>query len=230
MPNIDRAITSADAAIKNGVPHYQNPFSTDDLLKKFCSEKLVNEPGKAFDYNNAEYIILGKIIEKSYGKTFDEVLKEKILTPLKMTDSGMAYQYKVLDGLADTYFFRADLKQLVRDLPAYIENWYASGAMYSTIGDLAKFSRGLYGGKLISQKSLDLMNTPGLDDYGYGVWVYDMKIKEKKHRVVKRPGRIMGAQSILFCMNADDITIILLSNTDAVDMDEFAAAIARRSI
>lgn len=227
MPNIDRAITSAENAIKNGILHYQNPFSTEDLVKRFCSEKLVNEPGKVFDYNNAEYLILGKIIERIHGKTFDDVLNEKILMPLKMFDSGMAYQYRVMDNFADTYFFRADLKQIVRDMPAYIENWYASGSMYSTVGDLAKFSRALYGEKLISQRTLEAMKTPRMDDYGYGVWAYDMTIGEKKHRVVKRPGRIMGANSMLFHMPGDDVTIIMLANTDATDLDEFAAAIAR---
>ena len=34
-------------------------------------------------------------------------------------------------GLADTYFFRDDLKRLANDLPVYPENWYAAGAMYS---------------------------------------------------------------------------------------------------
>lgn len=88
MANIDRNLTSAESAIKKGIPHYQTPLTTDDLLAKYCSEKLVNQPGRAFDYNNADYIILGKIIERIHGKTYEQVLKENISQPLAMRDSG----------------------------------------------------------------------------------------------------------------------------------------------
>lgn len=230
MANIDRNLTSAESAIKNGIPHYQTPLTTDELLAEYCSDKLVNEPGKVFDYNNADYIILGKIIERVHGKTYEQVLKEQILQPLGMSDSGMLYQHNVLDNLADTYFFRDDLKILVNDLPVYIENWYAAGAMYSTANDVLKFSNALFGLKLIERETLALMLKPGLDDYGYGVWSYESNFNNKKHTIVKRPGRIMGAQSMLFHLLDEDITIILLSNTDTTSLDEFAAEIGKRAI
>lgn len=228
MANIDRNLTSVESAIKNGIPHYQTPLTTDDLLAKYCSEKLVNQPGRAFDYNNADYIILGKIIEQIHGKTYELVLKENILQPLAMQDTGVLYQHSVLDDLADTYFFRNDLKTLGNDLPVYIENWYAAGAMYSTANDVLKFSNALFGSKLLKQETLALMLKPGLDDYGYGVWTYESKFSNKKHTIVKRPGRIMGAQSMLFHVLNEDTTIVILSNTDATSLDEFAAEVSKR--
>jgi D-alanyl-D-alanine carboxypeptidase len=230
MANIDRNVTNAASAFKNGIPHYQTPLTTDELLAKYCSEKLVNEPGKVFDYNNADYIILGKIIERVYGRTYEQVLKENILQPLKMADSGMSYQHIILDGLADTYFFRDDLKALANDLPVYIENWYAAGAMYSTANDILKFSNALFALKLLKRETLALMIKPGLDDYGYALWSYEFTLNNKKHAVVKRPGRIMGAQSMLFHMLDEDVTIIILSNTDATNLDEFVSEIAKRVI
>jgi len=140
----------------------------------------------------------------------------------------MLHQYEVIDDLADTYFFRQDLKRLVNDLPVYIENWYAAGAMYSTASDILKFSNALFDLKIIGREALSQMLTPGLDDYGYGVWVYSQTINGKKRSVVKRPGRIMGAQTMLFHLVAEKITIVVLSNTDSTDLDEFAAAIAKR--
>ena len=124
------------------------------MLDKFCSDTLVKEPGKEFDYNNADFIILGKIIEKISGKTYEENLKEKILLPLQMTNSGLLSQEKIIDKLADTYFYRDDLKTLANDLPVYISNWYAAGAMYSTADDILKFSNALFGGKLLKQETL----------------------------------------------------------------------------
>src|SRR5882757_1696314 len=57
MVNID-TITSIESALKNGLPVYQKPYTTKELLENYCSDTLVHEPGKVFDYNNAEYIIL----------------------------------------------------------------------------------------------------------------------------------------------------------------------------
>lgn len=228
MANIDRNLTSAESAVRNGIPHYQTPLTTDELLAQYCSERLVNEPGKVFDYNNADYIVLGKIIERIHGKRFEQVLREEILQPLGMRDSGMLYQHDVLDGLADTYFFRDDLKRLSNDLPVYIENWYAAGAMYSTARDLLKFSDALFGARLLRPETLALMLSPGLDDYGYGVWVYETEINHKRHVVVKRPGRIMGAQSMLLRLLNDGVTVIILTNTDAVSLDDFAAEVSKR--
>ncbi len=230
MANIDRNLTSAESAIKNGMPHYQTPYTTDELLAKFCSEKLVNEPGKVFDYNNADYIVLGKIIEQINGKTYEQVLKEEILQPLKLNDSGMLYQHNILDNLADTYFFRDDLKTLVNDLPVYIENWYAAGAMYSTANDVLRFSNALFGLRLLQRDTLALMIKPGLDDYGYGVWRYETKFNNRTHTVVKRPGRVMGAQSMLFHLLNEDVTIIILSNVGTTSLDEFAAEIGKRIV
>lgn len=152
MANIDRRVTSAESAIKNGLPHYQTPLTTDQLLAMYCSENLRNEPGQVFDYNNADYIILGKIIERVYGESYEQALKKEILQPFGLHDSGMLYQYDVIDNLADTYFFREDLKRLVNDLPVYIENWYTAGAMYSTAADVLKFSNALFGLKIIGRE------------------------------------------------------------------------------
>jgi CubicO group peptidase (beta-lactamase class C family) len=229
LMNFDQ-VSDAEAAIRDGLPNYQRPHTSDQLVSKFCSGPLVATPGTKFAYNNGDYIVLGKIIERIHGKTFEQVLKERILNPLHMSDTGMLHQSTILPGLANTYFFRDDLKALANDLPVYPENWYASGAMYSTVNDLLAFSNALFDGKLIGRDALAAMSKPGLDDYGYGVWAYDMKFNGKKYKVVKRPGRIMGAQTQLFHVLGPDLTIIVLSNAGAGDLDQFVADLARKIV
>lgn len=87
MRNMDDGLT-LESALQRGMPQYQKPYTTDELLTKFCSDTLVNQPGKTFDYNNADYIILGKIIEAISGKTYEQVLREKIIEPLQLTNTG----------------------------------------------------------------------------------------------------------------------------------------------
>ncbi|QJB31634.1 beta-lactamase family protein [Chitinophaga oryzae] len=228
--NMDAGLT-LESALKNGMPQYQAPHTSDEMLALFCSGKLVNEPGKVWDYNNADYIILGKIIERTTGKTFEQNLRSSILQPLKMANTGIAYQQEIIPRLADTYFYRDDIKAMVNDLPVYPENWYAAGAMYSTADDILKFSNALFGKKLLKQTTLDQMFTSGKDEYGYGVWVYkDYDIHGKHYTIIKRPGSIMGAQAMLFHVLEEGTTIIILSNTGTTSLDEFAAKIAARIV
>lgn len=207
---------------------YQKPYSTDEILHKFCSEPLDNEPGTQFDYNNGEYIILGKIIEQIYDKTFDRVLEDQILQPLQMNNSGMFYQAEVIKNIANTYRWNDSLRQFENDRKGYIENWYASGAMYSTANDLLKFSNALFGNELLKEESLELMLDPFLAQYGYGVWIRTIDINGEKHRIMQRYGWIRGANTVWFRFIDQDLTIIVLSNSDTTNLNDFAHGLARR--
>jgi len=208
----------------------QMPHSIDEIISKYYSGELVNEPGKVFNYSNGEYIILGKIIEKIYGKSFEDVLRQQITNPLGMNCSGLLFQYRIIDNLSDSYFTMNDSIGLVNDLPVYIQNWYSAGAMYSNTSDLSKFSDALFSIKLLKTKTLDLLLQPGLDKYGFGIWVYDIGIKDKTYKVIKRPGDIMGAQTMFIYLPDKKLSIIILANTDAVNLDDFSSEIIKQLI
>jgi CubicO group peptidase (beta-lactamase class C family) len=226
LPSYDQ-VKDAQSAIREGLPVYQLPHSSDELLSRYASGSLVSRPGSTFEYNNADYVVLGKIIERVSGLSLEQTLRQRILEPLKMRDSGLLRQEVIVPRLADTYFRRDEGGKLTPDLPAYPENWYAAGAMYSTPGDLLVFANALFGGKLLLAQSQALMLKPGLDDYGLGLWVYETKANDRRYRVAKRPGRIMGAQAQLYRFLDSDTTVIILANTDAADLDEFVAKIGR---
>ena len=136
-----------------------------------------------------------------------------------------------MPNLAYTYLKPGDTTRLINDLPVYIQNWYSAGGMYSTATDLAKFADALYGSsKLLQRQTLGLMLTPGLDDYGYGVWVRDIDVRGKKHRAAQRPGSIMGANTLLLRFLDDDLTVVILSNTNATDIDAFGFHVGRASL
>src|ERR1044072_7786562 len=229
IQNFD-TIKSYEEAVKNGMEVYQLPHTTADLLTKYCSGKLVHEVGKVFDYNNADYIILGKIIEKITAKTYEEALKERILDPLGMTQSGMLYQQNVVRNLANTYWKTGETKPLINDLPVYIENWYSAGGMFSTTADLLKFSTALFGYKLLKPDTLSLMLKAGLGDYGYGPSAATVDIQGKPHKIAHRPGSIMGANTVLLRFLDEGLTIIILGNTNATDIDAFSFLIGRALI
>ena len=232
LPNADAAYNSVAYALANGMPHYQLPATPDQLIERYYSGKLIHEPGKVFSYNNADYIVLGRVIEAVTGKTFEQVLKDRILDPVGMHDTGLLHQREIIPRLAPTYFSPEKGAALINDMPVYPENWFAAGGMYSTTGNLMKFANALYGGKVLSAASLDLMLKPGLDGYGFGVWVGNPTFGGKSYRNVNRPGGIMGANGSFYHFNgvgfAEEINITILSNTDSTDMDAFSWDIGKR--
>ncbi|WP_201313079.1 serine hydrolase domain-containing protein [Dyella sp. EPa41] len=229
LPSYD-GVTDQATALKQGMPIYQLPHTSDQLLAQFSRGKLISTPGQKFNYNNADYVVLGKIIERLYGQPYEQVLKERILDPLHMIDSGVLHHGDIVDRLADTYWYPGDRKILSRDLPVYPENWYAAGAMYATTGDLLKFAHALFNGRLIAPDTLQQMIKPGLDEYGDGLWSYQLTAKGTKHPVIKRPGLIMGTQAQFLHVMDQDITIIMLGNTSVIDSDALVESMAKRAI
>jgi CubicO group peptidase (beta-lactamase class C family) len=221
MLNTDTVKSMANA-VKYGVGLYQKPFTSDQLIPNFCSYPLAREPGTKFDYNNGEYMILGKILEAVYKKPYRQILNEQILLPLAMHNSGLLNQDDLTVNLASSYFMRSDLKHLVPDLPVYYQDWYAAGAMYSTTTDLLKFFNALFDLKLIKKQSLDLMLKPGLDGYGYSVWIRDATGANIRYKRMERYGSIMGANAAVFRYLNENLTIVILSNTNLTDLGDFA--------
>lgn len=226
LSNYDSLLPYEEAE-KQGLELYQRPHTTDQILERLARGKVAGEPGKKFDYNNHDYVILGKVIEALNGKPFDVVLKERILNPLGMADTGMLRRLAITKKLARTYWRPKGSQEPTNDWPMYYENWYAAGSMFSTAADLQKFADALYGGKLLKPDSLARMLKPGLDDYGYGVWITAREVAGKPDRVVDRFGSILGANSLLSHAMDADITVILLSNTNMTDLGDFAAHLIR---
>lgn len=225
LPQNDN-VSSYQEAFNNGVEQYQKPLSPEQLLKRCCNGKLTDTPGAKFNYNNADYFVLGRIIETLDGKSYEQALTDRILRPLGLKDTGMLHWDAIIDRLAPTYFFRDDTKTLINDMPVYDENWYAAASMYSTVADLLTFAEALFGGRLIKPESLEKLLTPGLDEYGYGLWSYSFTRDGKDYKVAKRPGSVMGANAVLYRLIDRDATIILLANTNRTDLDVFAQKIA----
>lgn len=202
---------------------YAKPYTTDELLDLFCSGKLETEPGKVWNYNNADYVILGKIIEAVCGRSYEAVLQERILNPLQMTHTGMFGTTKLIRNLATVYEVNDSARTIEVTPPIYTENYYAAGGLYATADDLLRFANALYDGKLVNAQSLEAIMQPYLENYGLGIWVYDLKVKDGKLRMAERQGAIWGTRTRLLHIFDKNLTIILLSNVQTTDIDALQA-------
>lgn len=207
----------------SGIPSYtgrpdffaefsRDPYSVADFVKKFASGDLEFEPGSKFSYNNSGYFLLGAIIEKVTGKSYETVLTERILKPLGMTNSGYDKHSTLLQKRASGYEKRpagyVNAPYLDMSLP------YAAGSIYSTVEDLFKWEQSLYEDKILSADSKKLMFTPGLANYAYGLVISDQPIgkTDQKTKIIGHGGGINGFNSLLTRAVDKRQTVIILDN------------------
>ncbi len=220
-------VGSFEEAVVKGIPLYQLPATPAQIVERHASGALVNAPGSTFDYNNADYFILGRIIEQATGETFPVALKRLVLDPAGLTGTGMM-DWRALAPVVATGYLRPDpAGPYINELPAYHENWGAAGGMYATAADIARFADALVGGDLLEPASVALLLTVAKDDYAHGLWVAPVSSGGRPDRVAHRPGQVMGANTTLLRYLEDGLTVVMLSNTTTTPMDETAFALAK---
>lgn len=186
-----------------------SPRTTEQKLAFFRDLPLVFEPGTKFQYSNSNYEVLGAVIEKVSGKSYGDLLRQRIFEPLGMKDSGLDTDELILPRRAQGYMPSKGGLVLARSESMTVP--WAAGSIYSTTGDLLKWEQGLFGGKLLSADSLKRMTTPGKGDYGLGVMVINKDGLEE----VEHGGGIEGFNTNLVYVPARRIAIVVLSNVNS---------------
>jgi len=198
---------------------YNHKWSPDQIVERFCGGNLEFTPGSQFRYNNADFYLLGRILEATYRTSYAEVLKAQILLPLKMNDTGLADTASIVPRLACAYARDPQTDALSNDPFYFIENYGAAGAMFSTPHDLLVFSNALYGGHIVRLDTLRQMLTPHLSDYAFGQWIFNRTLDGIPVRMAERQGSIEGVGARFVRLLDHDATIIMIANIWPRDMD-----------
>ncbi len=184
------------------------------VVKNYLGGDLTFEPGTKFNYNNADFFILGAIIEKVSGKSFAENLREKIYAPLGMKNSGV-YTDEIVENQASGYY-RKNGKYVI-ETSFRMQNYQAAASAYSTIDDMFLWDRAMLTNKLLSKDLTKEMFTPSPKLYfvALGSWSYNLKLADgKEHRMVERQGNVGGFCNLNIIAPDDDWSVILFSNTE----------------
>jgi CubicO group peptidase (beta-lactamase class C family) len=75
-------------------------YGVQEFATQYCSGDLLFAPGTRFGYSNSGYFLLGAMLEQVSGSSFERLLQDRILTPLKMKDSGYVHPETVLSHRA----------------------------------------------------------------------------------------------------------------------------------
>ncbi len=202
-----------------GLPNFRtelmrDPYAPDSFLSVFSRLPLEFEPGAEWRYNNSGYFLLGAIVERVAGAPYDRLLRERLLRPLGLSDTGYDHFGEIIErraaGYARTPRGYENAPYLDTSLP------YAAGMMYATVRDLFAWTRALHAGRPFrSAETLQRMTTPVMQNYAYGVIVRDVPAGARTVRVVHHGGGINGFAADLYYLPEDEYTIAVLDNTGA---------------
>ena len=210
--------------MRNFLEVYSNDsYPVDTFIHRFCSGKLIDTPGTKFNYNNGDFIILGKIVELVSGKPYETTLREKILEPLHMQHSGYLHHEDIIKGMAEGYSYcDTCAAKFYTPTNYYIDNLSAAGGMYSTPEDLLLFDQALFNHTLLKPATVQLMLKayPELGDVSLGFWVYPKQFGAVHTIFAERQGGGYGFHSNWVHLVDKDVALILLSNTEAVDLNK----------
>lgn len=173
------------------------------------------KPMQRFFYNNANYIVLARIIEIISYKSFEEYMKENVFEPLELQNTRVwnlksETKFDDLKNTASGFkaFFNMNLFPVK---PIWIDGVAGDGAVFSSINDLKKWNEVWNGNSLLSEEELsEAFKKPKLRDgtlseYGFG-WV--LQEKGMWHN-----GKYLAANSIIIRNPERRNCFVLLDNS-----------------
>ncbi len=206
----------------------KSKFATNESVIKLFQELQPEkdfEPGEKFRYSNTGYLLLGTIIERVSGKSFEDYLTEKIFKPLEMDNTFIyrrRYQPKEIKNYANGYMYSDSLKRKI--LPdekgkdfyyVYLDGIVGDGMVNSTLQDLFKWDRALYNNSLVTDEDKKLIfsshQTKDGKETGYGFGWF-VKQDSLYGKVVSHSGGWAGYTTFIERQIDNDKTIILLQN------------------
>jgi CubicO group peptidase (beta-lactamase class C family) len=192
-----------------GVP--ADPFrtaiaTTADNVALVRDKPLDFEPGTNWRYSNSGYVLLGYLIERISGQTYEAFLRDNIFTPLGMKDSGYDWNSTVIARRASGY--SPGPGGPVNSSFVDMSRPHAAGSLYSTVEDLLRWEQGLFGGKLLSQATVDKMTTPFRNNYAFGLQVRTAGTR----KLIDHSGGIQGFNTMLAHYPESKVTIAVLGN------------------
>jgi CubicO group peptidase (beta-lactamase class C family) len=141
-------------------------FISKDSLVALMKTKLYDFlPGVDLHYSNTGYFLLGLIIERVSGKSYEDYLSEHIFKVAGMKNTGVDKYDTILKNRAKGYLISSGKTSNAFDQNYTTDLMFANGSLYSTIEDMYKWDKALYGTNILNDESKNKMFFP----YGYAI-------------------------------------------------------------
>lgn len=161
-------------------------------------------PGTKAAYSNSNFVLLSFILEKTFNKSYSEILKKYITDPVGLTNTYLGGKINTKNNEVKSYRFSGSWQP---ETETDISIPLGAGGIVSTPKDLVKFSDALFGGKLLKKESLELMKN--LKD-GYGLGLFMTPFYDKVG--YGHTGGIDGFSSEFIHFDNRNVSFALISN------------------
>ena len=175
------------------------------------------EPNSKAEYSNSNFVLLTYILEKTFSKSYSDLLQEYIVKPLDLTNTYVFGKIDTNNNECKSYNFAGTWKAVIEtDFTIPL----GAGALISTPSDLTKFADALFGGKLLKLESLEIMKS--IKD-GYGIGLFQYPFYEKIGYGHK--GGIDGFVSVYSHFPDDKISYAIISNGTKLNFEDISTAV-----
>jgi len=192
-------------------------YSLEELVAMIAARPLAHAPGAQFDYSSDGYGVLGLIVARVLETSYAGALEREILGPLAMKDTGYVPQTSILPDRASGYAQTFDGFEIARPLAIS-----PAGGLYSTVGDLLKLDRALFGDELLAARAKQRAWAPSefITAYGWKVRP-DPTAPAPGALQVSASGSLPGFYSLFTRTLSDGLCVVVLTNvhTPAFHLD-----------
>jgi len=199
-------------------------------LAALAEQPLRSVPGERFAYNQTNYMLLGLIIERLRGRSFEAVVAEDTFAAFGMTHSGFGDSLDLIPGKADSYRYsrgEAPVLQNVHELfPAFTRT---AAGINTSAQDFARWIIALQSGEILEQATLEALWTPAhFNDGRVGEWANGWVVVDRQnHPSVGMSG---GGRSAFSVYPQDGVAVVILTNLSGAYPEELTDPIASRFI
>lgn len=184
-----------------------------ELIEIFVENGTVFEPNERAEYSNTNYVLLSFIIEIIDAKDFSEAVKDRIASPLGLSNTYYGGSINTANNEAFSYYFQNNNWILASEVDMSIPQ--GAGAIVSTPTDINTFYHALFAGQVVTASSLEKMQTIE-DNFGIGL----LQIPFHTRSGFGHTGGIDGFQSMAIYFPVDGVAIAYTSNGVSMSMND----------
>jgi len=212
----------------------REPKALDEVMALYAGKDWVNDPGKKWDWSISGFSLLVTVVERVTGESFPDYVQQNIFTPAGVKSTTYCDDFSVVHGLSHAYRrLGAGYEPANEDDMAYNSDL----RFCSTVGDLLQLWRAISEKKLVSAETFKQMSTPegvamqmsptdANAHYGFALSLN----QEEDHKRIGQHGSLMGYSGSLYDFPADNLTIVVLTNTEGQNAYAITRALARAAL
>jgi D-alanyl-D-alanine carboxypeptidase len=209
----------------------RQPKALDEVMALYANKRWVNDPGKKWDWSISGFQLLVTILERVTGQSYEDYVSQNIFVPAGVHSTTYCDDFTLVRGLSHAYRRFGDGHVIAHENGMA----YNTDLRYcSTVGDLYQAWSAIQEKRLVQPGTWKMMSTA--EGAAEQMNAQDAKMHyglaltlnhEDDHRSVGQHGSLLGYSGSLYEFPADQLTIVVLTNTEGQNAYAISRALAR---